>query len=73
MSRWSPITSGIYRDWLAFAFLEKVSDPNGAKHPKGRSGHWGSAHWGSDTFSAISIVLRYDTRRFIDRLRCCET
>jgi hypothetical protein len=21
------------RDWLAFAFLEKVSDPNGAKHP----------------------------------------
>jgi len=23
----------VYRDWLAFAFLEKVSDPNGAKHP----------------------------------------
>jgi hypothetical protein len=31
----------MYRDWLAIAFLEKVSDPSGAKHPKGRSGHWG--------------------------------
>jgi len=31
----------LYHDWLALAFLEKVSDPNGAKHPKGRSGHWG--------------------------------
>jgi len=30
-----------YRDWSVFAFLEKVSDPDGAKHPEGRSGHRG--------------------------------
>jgi len=31
----------LYRDWLAFAFSEKVSDPDGAQHPEGRSGHRG--------------------------------
>jgi len=29
----------VYRDWLALAFSEKVSDPDGAQHPEGRFGH----------------------------------
>jgi len=31
----------LYRDWLAFASSEKVSDPDGAQHPEGRFGHRG--------------------------------
>jgi len=36
-----PLSSKLYRDWSAFAFSEKVSDPDGAQHPEGRFGHRG--------------------------------
>ncbi len=52
----------LYRDWLALAILEKLSDSDGAKHPEGRSGHRGQT-----TFRNIHAVTvqkrRKDSRR----------
>jgi len=39
-----PLTAAntnIYRDWFAFAFSEKVYDPDDAQHTEGRFGHRG--------------------------------
>ncbi len=52
--------SPIYRDRLAIAVLEKVSDPDGAKHPKGRSGHRGQTPFPKQScchgISAVRLV-----------------
>jgi len=50
----------IYRDWLAFAFSEKVPDPDGAQHPEGRFGHRGQTPF-PQLFRTILSESRFES------------
>jgi len=60
----------VYRDWLALAYLEKVSDPDSAKHPKGRSGYRGQTPF-PQTRTCHGISSQRSSERLTVKLDSC--
>jgi hypothetical protein len=55
----------LYRDWLALAFLEKVSDPDGRNGPSGASHHRGQTPFPQHQSGQVILrPLKNDLRWF---------